>query len=171
MRLLPLLALLIALPVIAAPDKIAPPGLRTDKPVATITNADGDTLSFSWRSAKGDYLVLLEFRRGGGGEFALEMPLYQPDAYIEPLETEWMREREATGRQNLGDVEPTRIWWVEWMDRDNVVASGMVFHSVLRSKQMTITYRAADGAERTARFDISGLRAALAAATDIKIED
>lgn len=171
MRLAPLLALLVALPAIAAPDKIDPPGLRTDKPVATVTNVDGDSLSFSWRSAKGSYLVLLEFRLGGGREFALEMPLYQPDRYIEPLETEWMREREASGRQNLGDVEPARIWWVEWMDTDNVVASGMVFHSLLRSKQVTISYRTADGAARTSRFDVSGLKAALTAATDIKIKD
>lgn len=171
MRLAGLLVLLIALPVIAAPDKIEPPGLRTDKPVATITNADGDTLSFSWRNAKGSYLVLLEFRPGGGRELALEMPLYQPDTYIEPLETEWMREREATGRQNLGNVEPARIWWVEWMDSENIVARGMVFHSLLRSKGVTISYRTADGVERAARFDVSGLKAALTAATDIKIKD
>jgi hypothetical protein len=172
MRLAALFLLLIALPAVAAAKKLEPPGLRTDKLAFTVTNGDGETLSFWWRHAKaeGYYVVFTEFRLGGGREFAPEMPTYR-FGLSDPLETEWMRERERTGRQNWGDVEPARIWWVEWLDGENVVGPHIVLHSALKANDMTITYRTADGAEHTSRFDIGGFKSALIAATGMKVQD
>jgi len=147
------------------------PGRDSDKSAITFTSEEGDKLSI-WERQDKDYFVLLaEFRPGGGREFALEMPSYQLDTYKEPLETDWMRDRPATGRDRWGDVEKTRIWWLVWSDTEKVVGKSTVGHSWLTAKSIAIYYRGANGTNRTTRFMLTGMREAIASTTGITIKD
>jgi hypothetical protein len=92
MRAAVFLFLLLSLPASAAQKQVDhAPGRAADKLVAAFTNEAGDKLSI-WGRHEGDYAVLLvEFQRGDGQEFADEMPTFQLDTYKWPLETDWMR--------------------------------------------------------------------------------
>ena len=172
MRAIALLLLLFAFPASAAQKPVdLAPGRDADKLAVTYTNADGDKLSI-WGRHEKDYAVLLaEFRPGGGREFADEMPSYQLDTYKWPLETDWMRDQTAMGRDKWGDAEKSRIWWFVWSDTGNVLRRSMVGHSWLAAKSIIINYRGADGTARTATFSLTGMRDAVVNAIGITVED
>lgn len=172
MRAIVFLLLLFALPAHGAQKQVDHnPGRASDKLAAAFTNEEGDKLSI-WGRHEGDYLVLLaEFQRGGGREFADEMPNFQLDTYKWPLETDWMRSQTAMGRDKWGDVEKTRIWWLVWSDTGNVMQSSTVGHSWLVAKSIAINYRDADGATKTATFALPGIRDTVVTAMGITVKD
>lgn len=171
MRLLAILILLMALPVAAQQSKKdAAPGQESDKLAITITNADGHSLAFWGRKEGGQFIILTDFRLGGGQQFGDEMPSYQIDDH-DMLETEWLREHEARYGEKWGDIGENTVWWLEWSDTENSVGPGMVLYSLITAREIAISYRIADGSSHTTRFSLMDTRSALVKATGLKVED
>ena len=159
----------------AAADQSKPsyaPGRDSDKLAITLTNPEGQTLSLWGRyDRKTDYYAILtEFRLAAGHTFALTMPTYHIDDADE-LETEWMQDFDKRNTNKWGDVEETRIWWLVWGDRKNVMKKSTVGHTWLTGDRIVISYTTADGTLKTASFALAGAREAVVAATGIKIND
>jgi hypothetical protein len=173
MRLVAVVLLLFATP--AAADQSKPgyaPGRDSDILAITLTNPEGQTLSLWGRHDKkaGHHAILAEFRLADGQTFGLTMPTYHVDDNDE-LETEWMQAFDKRHTDKWGDVEETRIWWLVWIDSGNVMEKSTVGHTWLTGKMIVINYTAPDGAARTANFALTGARAAVVAATGVKIND
>jgi hypothetical protein len=174
MRVIAFVLLLVA-GTAAAADQSKPsygPGRDSDKLAITLTNPEGQTLSLWGRydQKTGYYAILTEFRLAGGQTFALTMPTYRIDDNDE-LETEWMQDFDKRHTDKWGDVEETRIWWLVWGDSRNVMKKSTVGRTWLTGKTIAINYSTADGTPRTASFPLTGARAAVVAATGIKIND
>jgi len=171
MRFIAILILLMAWPAAAQQSKQdVAPGQESDKLAITITNADGHSLSFWGRKEDYEFIILTDFRLGGGQQFSDEMPSYQIDDH-DMLETEWLREHEARYSEKWGDVGGNTAWWREWSDSENSVGPGMVLYSLITAKEIAISYRIADGSSHTTRFSLMDTRSTLVKATGLKVED
>jgi hypothetical protein len=174
MRLVAILLLLFAAPAAASESLLGPaPGIESDKLAIMLTNEAGDTLSLWGRTIKKRkdyYAILTEFRLAGDQKFRLTMPTYHIDDSDE-LETQWMQDGVDRYGEKWGDVDETRIWWLVWGDRKNVMKKSTVGHNWLTGKTIVITYTAADGTPKTASFTLTGAREAVVATTGLKIND
>ncbi len=168
MRVWPLLLILLAWPARADDWSVGTaPSDDSAFPAALVRNAEGDVLFLWGRETSQRYQVFAELHLGGGEAFGPAMPSYRIDGG-ETVETETVRqEGEALGAL-WGLVGGTVAFWLVWTSIHDSILPSDRLAEWFTGKEIEITYVAADGTDRIARFSLTGSAAAVRGATGLE---
>lgn len=163
-----LLAVLLAFPAVAAAnDAWRVTQAPSDDPnlkAAAVTNADGHTV-YLWRleDETGSH-VFCEMHLVEGMGFGDRMPSYRIDDAA-AVDTETIRAAGDAQNALWGHVGETVAFWLVSTLPGRVAASDPGLIPWLSGSELQISFRSADGSERTTRFSLSGSAEAIRTAT------
>ena len=161
---------LLARPVAAEDWHVEPaPSDDPGMTAATVRNAEGAVLYLWSRHTAGRYQVFAEFHLAEGQAFGGKMPIYRIDSG-KPIDTEMMRREGDDVGTVWGYVGDTAALWLVWTSIQDKVLPSDRLHDWFTGGELIIYYIDSAGAERTARFALSGSEPAILAATDLRTE-
>jgi hypothetical protein len=168
MRILFFLLMLFASPAIAADWSVGPaPSDDPTMTAATVRNEDGHVLFLWGREADGRYQVFAELHLGHGETFGTAMPRYRINGG-ETVATDTVRQQGEELGALWGNVSPNAAFWMVWTSIQKAILPSDTFAAWLTGKEIEITYTAADGAEKTTRFSLTGAADAVRTATGLE---
>jgi hypothetical protein len=171
MRVLALLLLLLFVnPAAAGEWSVGPaPGEPPDSRTAWVEDGSGHLLILRNLRVKGDHWYVVELKLAGGAVFGDDLPTTQIDGG-KILEIDWQLDHEQYGR-TWGKIDAGTASWTLLVTTRNITYAGDILEDWVKGKSIAIAYTTSDGAAHVARFGLTGMKDALLALTDIKIED
>jgi hypothetical protein len=169
MRALPLLLLLLAMPARAGEWSVGPaPSDDPTMEAAVVLNDAGDALFLWSREGEQRTQVFAELHLGRGEKFAGEMPTYRIDGGA-PVDTDQVRREGEILGALWGHVGESAAFWLAWTSIGRTILPSDSFAAWLRGREIAIDYKAADGAQHTARFPLAGIGEAVRKATGLEV--
>ena len=145
----------------------AVPGDGSDVTAAGTVSDEGHRLYLWSRHGSGRHQVIAELHLAEGTAFAGLMPVYRIDDG--PLYDTDLIRRAGDARGSLwGHVAEQVAFWLVWASTEDVVRPGDPLDAWLNGRRLQVSYRAADGTERTIDFSLEGSADPILAATGIR---
>jgi hypothetical protein len=171
MRMLALLFalffMLLAMRVHAAEWSVGPaPSDDPSMTAATVRNEDGHVLYLWSREAEQRYQVFAELHLAAGEVFGAAMPQYRINGG-ESVDTEAVRQEGEAFGALWGHVGREAAFWMVWTSIQQTILPSDAFADWFTGREIEIAYTAADGTDKTTRFSLAGIAAAVQTATGL----
>jgi hypothetical protein len=168
MRTLAFVLMLLASPAFAADWSVGP--APSDDPAmtaATVRSEDGHVLFLWGREADHRYQVFAELHLPRGQTFGAAMPRYRINGG-DTVETDTVRQQGEELGALWGHVGRQAAFWMVWTSIQKAILPSDAFAAWFTGREIEVTYRAADGTDKTTRFSLTGAAEAVRSATGLE---